>query len=91
VARKKGRNARPVVLVEDRGLEPSRQSTGKTLSYPSSGAECGALSGDSALKRPSGDSRHEHHDRDLERVVAAWSTLPDATRQAILRLVDEHA
>jgi hypothetical protein len=40
---------------------------------------------------PPGGARQALTDPDLERVVAAWSTLPDATRQAILRLVDEHA
>jgi hypothetical protein len=60
---------------EDRTRTPL-ENAGKTGVPPESGAESGAVGGDSAPIDP-----------DLMAVVAAWPTLSDATRRQVVALV----
>jgi hypothetical protein len=63
--------------VEDRGLEPLSQDTGKSGISTQSGAKSGALSTKAAVIDP-----------DLAHVTAAWPALPPPIKTAILALVD---
>jgi hypothetical protein len=59
------------------GLESISKTTGKTVSRKSGGAESGAFSADSSKIDP-----------DLARIVAAWPTLAEPIKRAILALVN---
>ena len=65
----------------EEGLEPSHDSSGKTATSDSGGAECGALGVDRASETATSDP-------DLEVIVAAWPTLPLPIRTAFLALLD---
>jgi hypothetical protein len=58
------------------GFDTPSKTTGKTAPDEKSGAKSGALSADSGVM-----------DSDLGRLIAAWPTLPDAIRRAMLALV----
>lgn len=62
------------------GTETLKDSLGKTPDQKTSAAESGAISTESALA-----------DSDLAAIVAAWPTLPEATRRAIIKLIEEAA
>jgi hypothetical protein len=58
------------------GLEQPANSTGNTTRHKSGGADSGALSADCCTIDP-----------DLATIIAAWPTLPDAIRRAMLALI----
>lgn len=65
----------------DTGLEPSPETSGKDGAKRQRGAECGALSPDSADASGTADP-------DLARLAAAWADLPPAIRAGIMAMVD---
>ena len=66
----------PESLAEGTGLEHTAYSSENPGVAPQGGAKSGALSGDSAPIDP-----------DLAAVVAAWPTLPKATRRRVVEIV----
>lgn len=62
--------------VGDTGTEQPAQNTGKTLTTDGGDAESGAPRGKSAIV-----------DRDLVRLIAAWSHLPAAVRRGIVAMI----
>jgi hypothetical protein len=65
-------------MMAEAGLEKTQDLMGNTHLVAKSAAESGAILNDSALA-----------DNYLAEVVAAWSTLTEITRQAILNLVHD--
>lgn len=63
-------------LVPPRGLETPPQNTSKTHDFELGGAESGALPLD-----------FDQFEPDLQRVIDAWPTLPEAIRAGILAMI----
>lgn len=71
------------------GVEHPAQSPRKTGGGEKSGAESGALGARGDAQRGTVGGLESTTSPDLARVVEAWPGLPEVTRQAVLRLVDQ--
>jgi len=78
-------------MVEARGLEPKSVSTDSASTCAESagtpGAKSGALAADSAPQGRSEAPGDTPPDADLQAVIAAWPSLPEAVRARIAAMV----
>ncbi len=66
--------------MEDRGLEPPANSSGKTQIAGQGGAKSGALGAQSVPKVPAIDTS-------MDQLISAWSTLPEAVKAGIEAMI----